>query len=235
MRRLIAAFGLIIATMPLLAGEASQVVASARLVDTGRQAVESRLAADAEHATLTVIGSPDDVPVGVGRVMLKARAIAGQWPRSRVGVPVDIVVDGRVVRSTTVWFAVSLPREAPAYSEDLPLGTLAATIHPQRAEVDVAAIKTAPIDDMRDVDGMRLRRPVRAGAPVLLADFERMPDVDRNQRVSVMVTSGAIHLAARGVANAAANQGEVVSVVVDGADASVKARVTSKGVVEVVQ
>ena len=62
-----------------------------------------------------------------------------------------------------------------------------------------------------------------------------MPDVDRQQRVQVLVALGAIRLQARGTSNGKGNDGDVVAVLVDGAEAPVRARITDKGVVQVVQ
>lgn len=235
MRYLLAIFGFGLLPLPLFASDGQQAVASARVVDVARNELAARLAGDGDKTSLTTIGAPEDVRVPAGVVSVKARPVMGQWPRPRVGVPVDVIVDGRVVRSTTVWFALSIHRDVLTYREDLPIGTLASSIHAVPDDVDVTTCQGALIASPKDLAGMRLHHPVRAGAPVLAEDFERVPDVDRHQKVNVLVTYGAIHLAARGTANEMGYAGDVVPVLVDGADVPVLARIADKGVVEVVQ
>ncbi|WP_243040878.1 flagellar basal body P-ring formation chaperone FlgA [Dyella sedimenti] len=235
MRYLLLGLAVLLLPARLVAGAAAQVVASSRLVETARQALLARLASSAGEAELSAIGAPEDVRVGPGTVSLNVRPVIGHWPRPRVGVPVDVLVDGHVARSTTVWFALSLHGRVLTYGGDFPIDTMASSVPMQLADVDVAALQDATVAEPAELEGMRLRKPAQAGAPVLKSDFERIPDVDRKQKVSVLVSYGAIRLATHGVANAMGNAGNMVPVLVDGADAPVQARVTEKGVVEVVQ
>ena len=99
----------------------------------------------------------------------------------------------------------------------------------------MAAARGEPVRDARQIDGMRLRHAVLAGSMVRVGDFERVPDVDRQQRVHVDVALGAIRMQAQGTAIAKGDAGDVVPVLVDGAVSPVRARVTDKGEVEVVR
>lgn len=218
----------------LRAADAPQQVAASRIVEVARQALAARLGADA-GTSLKVIGSPEDIRVAAGALSLTARPISGRWPRARAGVPVDVLVDHRVVRSATVWFAVSIHQTVLTYADDEPIGTTSKALHAAPADLDVAVLQEAPLDSITAVAGMRLRRPARAGSPVLLSDFETVPDVDRQQRVQVIAERNGIHLVAHGVANATGNAGDVVDVLVDGTGVPLRARVTDRGVVEVVQ
>lgn len=224
----------ILLSAPLLAGSAVQAVAALRLVGAAQDALREHLSAGAE-VSLTTIGTPEDVRVPMGGVSLQVHPISGRWPRARVGVPVDVLVDGRIVRSATVWFAVSIHSKVPTYGDDEPIGVLAQAIRVRAAEIDVATLQETPVDGPSALDGLRLRKPVQEGGAVLLSDFEKVPDVDRREKVRVFASYGAIRLATRGVANEKGNAGDVVPVLVDGADEPVRARVTEKGVVEVVQ
>jgi flagella basal body P-ring formation protein FlgA len=88
---------------------------------------------------------------------------------------------------------------------------------------------------LQQLGGTRLRHAVLAGSMVRADDFERIPDVDRQQRVHVEVALGAIRMQARGTAIAKGDAGDVVPVLVDGAESPVRARVVDKGEVEVVR
>jgi flagella basal body P-ring formation protein FlgA len=139
-----------------------------------------------------------------------------------------------VVRSATVWFAVSVHRDVPGYAADAAMGSVASALTFTPHDADVAMLQSAVVTDPSQLKGMRLRHAVLAGSPVLLEDFERIPDVDRQQRVDVTASYGVITLQAKGTAIGRGNAGDTVLVLVDGAEAPVHARVTDKGVVQVV-
>lgn len=214
---------------------AFQTVASSRMVAAAQARLLASLGSDGASARISVVGKPEDVTVLPGHLALDARQPAGHLPRERVGIPVDVSVNGEVVRRATVWFAVSVHRDVLGYSADAPRGSLPAALKLTRQGADVADVHGDLVADPSQLDGMRLRHAVLAGSPVLLEDFERVPDVDRQQRVEVDVAYGAIRMQTKGTAQAPGSAGDIVPVQVDGADVPVHARVTRKGVVEVDQ
>jgi flagella basal body P-ring formation protein FlgA len=214
---------------------ASQRVAATRIVAAARAQVDARLGHEAAAAKVSVVGAPKDVSVPAGAVSLTVRALTGRWPRARIGVPVDVVVDGRVARSATVWFALEVQREILSYAADAPIGAAAESLKLVSSDVNIAAARGEPVRNPQQIDGMRLRHAVLAGSMVRIEDFERVPDVDRQQRVHVALALGAIHMQAQGTAIAAGNAGDVVTVLVDDAESPVRARVIDKGEVEVVR
>jgi flagella basal body P-ring formation protein FlgA len=211
-----------------------QTVASVRIVDIARGELDACLGDDKAVAQVDVVGKPEDVQVLSGAIAIKARKPEGRWPRARVGMPVDISVNGQLVRSATVWFAVSVHRDVPGYAADAAMGTAAPALKFALHDEDVAMLQSAVVTDPSQLAGMRLRHPVLAGSPVLIEDFERIPDVDRQQRVDVMATYGVITLQTKGTAINRGNAGDTVLVLVDGAETPVHARITDKGVVQVV-
>lgn len=220
----------LIAGQPLL-----QRVEAGRLIAAARSQIDARLGVDRDTAHVSLVGSPEDVSVPVGKVSLNLRTLNGRWPRARVGVPVDIAVDGRTVQSATVWFALDVHRQAWGYASDASIGTLASSLKLVNRDTDIAAIQGDLVTDPHALDNMRLRHAVVADAVATLQDFERVPDVDPKQRVQVMVAYGAIQMHAKGTAIGKGNAGDMVAVLVDDAEAPVRARVTDKGVVQVVQ
>jgi flagellar basal body P-ring formation protein FlgA len=234
MRRLLLTFLFFAAPLLGLASPALQTVASARIVDAARAELDACLGGDKASAQVEVVGKPEDVRVLAGVLAVKARIPEGRWPRARVGMPVDITVNGQVVRSTTVWFAVSVHRDIPAYVADAAMGTGASALKFVPHDTDVAMLQGSVVTDPHQLDGMRLRHAVLAGSPVLLEDFEKIPDVDRQQRVDVVASYGVIKLQTKGTAIGRGNTGDTVLVQVDGGETPVHARVTDKGVVQVV-
>ncbi|RDI99324.1 flagella basal body P-ring formation protein FlgA [Dyella solisilvae] len=210
-------------------------VAAADVVAAARHELDAHLGADGAHASVSVIGSPEDIDVPGQAVTLKAHRLTGRWPRSRVGVAVDIRVDEQVVRTATVWFALEVRQPVLTYAQDASPGVPAGQLHWVSRELDVAGMQGAPVTDPAQLQGVRLRRSVLADAPAMVADFERVPDVDRQQRVEVIATVGAVRLRTHGVASKQGAPGDVIPVMVDGAETPVAARVIDKGAVEVVQ
>lgn len=214
---------------------ARQRVEAARIVAAARARLDARLDADSAKAQVSVVGTPEDVAVPAGSVRLDVGPVAGRWPRARVAVPVSIAVDGRVIRSATVWFAVSVHRDALAYAADAAAGALATALTLVPREADVAQVTGELVDAPAQLVGLRLRHPVLAGATATLDDFERIPDVDRQQRVRVLVAAGTVRLQTMGTALGQGDVGRVLAVQVDGAQSPVRAQVTGKGVVSVAQ
>lgn len=233
MRRPLAILWLVV-SMSAAASPSLQNVPAARIIDAAQTELDACLGSDKATAKVDVVGKPEDVQVLAGTLALKTHKPEGRWPRARVGVPVDVVVNGQVMRSATVWFAVSVQREVPTYAADAPIGAAGAGMKFVPHDVDVAILRGDIVNDPHQLDGMRLRHAVLAGSPVLLEDFERVPDVDRQQRVSVLASYGVIKLQAKGTAMGRGNVGDTVWVQVDGAEAPVHARVTSQGVLQVV-
>lgn len=234
MHRLLPITLLLAIGMPAAAAPSLQTVPAARIVDAAQAELDVCLGSDKAAAQVAVVGKPEDVQVLAGTLLLKARKPEGRWPRARVSVPVDVGVNGVVMRSTTVWFAVSVQRDVPTYTADTPIGTAASALKFASHGADVAALQGNLVTDPHQLDGMRLRHAVLAGSPVVLEDFERIPDVDRQQRVQVLESYGVIKLEAKGTAIGRGNAGDTVVVQVDGAEAPVRARITDKGVVQVV-
>lgn len=214
---------------------ARQRIGAVRIVAAARAQVDARLGADAAKAQVSVVGAPEDVTVPPGKVRLDAGPLAGRWPRARVGVPVSIAIDGRVVRTATVWFALSVHRDALAYAADAAAGTPATALSVVPRDADVARISGELVGNPARLAGLRLRHAVLAGTAATMDDFERIPDVDRQQRVRVLVTTGTVRLQTMGTALGPGDMGHVLSVQVDGAQSPVRAQVTGKGVVSVTQ
>jgi flagella basal body P-ring formation protein FlgA len=213
----------------------SQHVAPDRLVAAARAQLDAQLGNDRAASQVFLVGMPEDAVLPVGKLDLKTHPLKGRWPRSRVGVPVEIHLNGQAMRSATVWFSVSVQGAVLKYAVDAPMGGQAASLKLVPGQADIAQLQGDLIREPHDIDGMRLRHPVLAGAIATRDDFVRVPDVDREQRVRVMEAYRSVHLEARGTASGQGNVGDVVAVLVDGTEVPVHARITDKGVVEVVQ
>lgn len=200
------------------------------IVAAARTSVEASLGS--RYATVELVetgkpstGAPDDVT-------LHAMPVVGRFPRERFTVDVQFQRLGHVVGKATVGFALHARSEGWVYARDAHDHEEAAALAMERREVDAARGASVSPDD---VAGMRLRRNVRAGQAVSAADFERVPDVDNRQAVTLRAAFGEITVESAGIALRAGSRGDVVTVQIDGATAPVKATVVDRGVAELVQ
>lgn len=209
----------------------TQTVATARLIEAARAA----LPATSPGLTVTtrVLGTPPDTTVPTGAVRLQTHPVAGRWPRARVAVPVTVLVNGKLARSESIWFAVRALCSVWVYAQDEPAGTSMGKLKVHKATVDIANADGRPVDALAALTDDRLKRGVHAGWPLLEGDFEPIPDVDRQSQVVVHVRYGPIRMETLGRALGTGNVGDVVSVLVEGAASPVLAKVADKGVVDI--
>lgn len=216
--------------LPFATAASAAPASTDAVVDVARASVEAALGQRYGQVDLEVTGRPSAIPGS--DVALRAMPVVGRFPRERFTVDVDLLRSGRVVGKATVGFALHANTEGWVYSKDAHDHDLVAAVAMERQTVDVAHGEGVTPDQL---EGLRLKRNVRAGKIVALADFERVPDIDNRQPVRLLAAFGDITVESAGMAMRAGNRGDVVTVQVDGATAPVKATVTDRGVAELVQ
>ena len=159
----------------------------------------------------TVIGRAAAMPHPDQGVDLRIGPIAGRWPRPRVAVNVEHWLQDRRVRTQVVWVAVRWWRMADVHVGNAPAGTPADELAFRYDRVDLAPYGE-PVDLAGLPAGQRLRHPVRAGRPLLAADFEASPDVLSGAQLQVEVARGAVRLSTVGRALADGSIGDVIPV-----------------------
>jgi flagella basal body P-ring formation protein FlgA len=210
---------------------ADQTVTSDRIIATARSVFPA--VKDSMKVTSRVIGVPHDATVPDGSVRLKAQPIMGRWPRARVAVSVLISVDGKAVRTETIWFAVKALQTAWIYGNDAPAGTPVGKLKIRQADVDVAESDGQPVKTLASLADERLKRGIHAGWPLLAEDFEPVPDVDTRSQVVVHVRYGPIRIETLAEAMSAGEVGDTVPVLIKGAASPVLAKIVGKGAVDI--
>jgi flagella basal body P-ring formation protein FlgA len=210
---------------------ADQTVTSDRIVATARSAFPA--VKGSMKVTLRVIGVPHDATVPDGSVRLEVQPVVGRWPRARVAVSVLISVDGKALRTETIWFAVKATQTAWVYGSDAPAGTPVGKLKIRQADVDVAESDGQPVKTLASLADERLKRGVHAGWPLLAGDFEPVPDVDTRSQVVVHVHYGPIRIETLAQAMGAGEVGDTVPVLIKGAASPVLARIVGKGAVDI--
>ncbi len=217
------------ATLPLPSTDIQSV--DIQSVDIRRDveaAVSQRLREANSTARVLGIRGVRDQSLPLGRVTLEVGAIAGRWPRARAGVPVRLIVDGRTVRTLTAWIELSDMRNVLTYADPASAKAPADALRLVAGDVDMTCCDGAPASTADALAGMRVRRAVRAGEPVLLSDFEPMPDVAERQPVGIEVVRGSVRLTTVGTALVDGRIGQIIAVRPEASEHTVKARVTAK-------
>ena len=212
---------------------AAQTVPATEIQSAAHERIISLAPASLGRLEATQIGRVDDATVPDGAYAVKAGEITGRWPRARIGVPVQVSVAGKKVRSMTVWYAISLLQEGLVYAADYEKGRGGSDISIRTGSIDLARIRSAPIAGINDVSSMRLSRFVHAGEAAEDGDFEPLPDVASRQLVQVEVLRGAVRLLTQGEALGDGRIGEVIEVALREPGQTVRSRIISRQVVRV--
>lgn len=227
---------LLLALLPLAAAapaEDRQRVPAGQLVAAARDALQAKAAAAHLDAKLASVGHVDDLLLQDPAAFELRADVQDAWLRPRIGVPVQVYVGDRRVSTVMAWFAVSVPMRACVYGAGYARGTPAAGVRTRTGEVDLARTHGAWMPSIADAAGLRLRRAVLAGDPVLPDDFEPVPDVRAQQSVRVDSSSGPIRISTSGRALSDGRIGQVIEVLPADATQPVRARVVSNQVVSI--
>lgn len=218
--------------------EAARLVAPDRLVEEARAVLQARSAGlpgqlEFVHAANLPASHVDEE----GALRFEAGAVDGAWPRKRVGVPVRIWAGERLVQSRMIWFTVRWWREVSVYGHDAQAGADVSSLAMHVARTDLAGTAAAgPLfgaEVPQFASGLRLRRAVRAGQPVLAGDFEPTPAVASRAQVVLAVRQGPVELKTTAIAQGDGELGELIRVLPSGAEQWVQARVVARNEVAI--
>lgn len=194
-----------------------------------QQELQARTVAIGSAAQVRIATRVADQSLPAGPLRIEIGEVAGRWPRARAGVPVRLNVDGYAPRPLTVWVSASDPRTVMAYTADYAAGTSGASVGAAPAVIDMVCCDPATVAGPHELSERRLRRPVRAGAPVLAADLEPLPAVTAQQAVAIAVERGPVRIVMPGVALQDGAMGEHIAVRTQSSHHAVQVRVVAKG------
>lgn len=178
----------------------AQRVPATDIVHAVELAVAERLKSAGSTARLQATGRVEDQQVPAGQLRIEVGQTAGRWPREHVAVPVRLWVDGRPIRSLTVWGEMHDIRTALVYAGDYPAHEMQTAVRFASASVDMICCAGEVPADRDEIGGTRLRHSVRTGQPVLRSDFEQMPDVLAQEQVTIQVSRGLVRVTTTGIA-----------------------------------
>ncbi|QBG97562.1 flagella basal body P-ring formation protein FlgA [Xanthomonas oryzae] len=215
-------------------------ISPARLIATARASLDglsSALPGELVFTPSALAASELKIQSDTAQVTLQAAPIDGSWPRKRVGVPVQVLVDGVPHQTRMVWFTVQWWMERPTYGRAFADGTPSGQLALVNKRMDVAgllAVEDASTQIGASVAG-RLIHAVRAGDLVQARDFAAVPAVARRDAVTLRVRRGAVELRMPAVAAADGQPGDAIAVLPQGTRTPVQARVIAIGEVSIEQ
>lgn len=213
---------------------ALQRVAGASLAQSAQDLLLRELREISSAAEASLAAAVADRTLPAGKITLRAHRAAGVPLRTRNAIAVDIAVDGVPSGTAWVWFDAKAPVAGLRYARDLAPGSVLAAADLTPATVDRLRDPDALIADPEPALGLRLTARVAAGDVVAAAALEVAPLIARAERVRVLHRAGAVALETRGTARADGRLGDLIEVLVEGAESTCRARVIGQGVVDVV-
>lgn len=197
------------------------------------RAVEARLHQMGSSATFAISTRIADQVLPQGLAEVRVGTSNGPFPRSRVGVPLWLWVDGRPIRQMTVWIAMHDTHDVAVFAQDYPALTPTSGVRLQTRQVDLTCCSGAVLADGNLPNGARLRVPVHAGSPAMAGDFEAIPTVAANTSVHIAVHRGSVDLAVKGLALADGGMGDMVAVRLEHGAQTFRARVVGPQQVQI--
>lgn len=198
------------------------------------QIAQAALKIEAKEMTITQIGSIYDIPISPGRRWsLSINDVNNSSAVSRSSVTIRIDLDGAFWRTCTVWFSVTKPMRTSVYSQSHVKGAHGNTLSLESAVSDMRNHEFDVVKGPILLSGLRLRRSVIAGSPILASDFEAIPDVVVGQSIEVESIHGSARILTNGRAVSEGLIGQSILVIVKDGEKSVRARIRSSNFVTV--
>jgi len=174
---------------------------------------------------------PESVSVPAGKVDTEIMASDSDILKNR-SFNIQIRVDGKTVENLTVRGEVEASGTVPVAVNGLKQGKIITLEDLVMQEVDLTNVN-APIYNLDELLGKRVRRSIRAGLPIEETYVDDPPLVKRGEIVTLMVRRGALELTAQGLARKDGILGEVITVRNTNSRKDILCRVAGPGLVQV--
>jgi len=203
-----------------------------RLAELAKSYLESQLPSDAYTYEVTVCRVPDDLVVASGSSYeLRARLLNAMITPGPKAVAVDVVVDKKIVATTSVAFTVRAIAEVLTATRAIRQGEPIGPDNVRWESRDTTRIKTPITRDSGNVFGWIAKAPIAAGAVLTSTDIAPQFVVRKGETVSVTVTCGLVKLDTVGEVRQDGRIGDLIRVRPAISSQDVQARVIAPGTV----
>lgn len=209
-------------------------ISSKELQNAARKALIKQLGRDYEQVEIKTLGHIEDVAHIDGGYQLKVKLPSPFILKARMPIPIHVYVGERVVRTVSVWFSISAYKMVWTASRDFaPFSQIDSTDLNKELR-DIAGITGEPIASLTDIKGKWLPSGIRESQILTRKDLQAKPWIVRGDRIRIRSQFNGIILESVGTAEEAGNEGAIINVKVDAAEAACKGRITGIGVVDVI-
>lgn len=215
--------------LALASALATQTIPARQIEDAVEGHVRARLRSLGSHAQWVVTPGLRDQLVPEGRIAIVVGEPSGRLPRKRVGLPVRLEIDGRLVKTLTAWVEMHDRQAVLVYAEDHPRGRLSEGLRFSRAQVDMVCCTGDKVISPDQLAHMQLAKAVRAGQPAMTDDYVLVPQVRVRQPVEIVAGNEQIRIALRGIAMADGYMGDHVPVRVPASPTLIRSVVIGEG------
>lgn len=147
-------------------------------------------------------------------------------------VVVEFVHSDKVIRQLSIPFRVERTVSVPVAVASLPAGTQIAREHIITEERPMASVRMRNLVPADSIVGKKLKVRIEVGEPLTAEKLTQADGIRRGQTVTLVVRSGPIVVTTQARALGDALPGETVTVVRNGATASIRAVAVGNGIVE---
>lgn len=199
------------------------------IAETAIVALHRHMEAQGIRAVITHDGRQSAVAVAEPDVSISA-PIADDMPlRRRMAVMVELNSGSDTIERVPVWLAIEAYKEVPVYVRDMQRGDLISAADFQLQEVDLTRVQGELLSSTAFTASQQLRHDVRAGTALVKQQLEAAPAIRRGDRVSLQLVGETISIIASGIARGQGFPGDMIEVLVDGADKPTRALITGQG------
>jgi flagella basal body P-ring formation protein FlgA len=175
---------------------------------------------------------PDSIAVPRGSLRLRVDASATPVLRGRVGLAVEIAVDGVTVRRVVVAVIVRTYASVLVATRMLDARARVAPADVRSARLESTEWTRRPVGDAGSLGGKRTKRLIAEGAVLFEELFEPVPLVAHGDPVTLRAASPGVSISTGAVALEDGIAGSVITVKTSYTHERIRARVVGAGVVE---
>ncbi len=212
---------------------AAQTVSGEQLAEAAGEALRRQLGSGDGDTAISLMGSPADALVPLGRVEMKAEAAGGIRFNAPTTVVVAINVDGRPITSVSLRYTVKAYQQVVVAARNIAARETITADSVRLERRDVGRI-SGYLSDTDKVIGQTARQPISAGTPLSESVVNKPVVVKRGAGVNIVARTGEMTVSASGMALQDGREGEIIRVQNLVSKRVLNARVVNANTVEVI-
>ena len=178
----------------------TKLLTAAELTGIYREALIRHLGPRAKNADIYSVSAGRDLKLPAGRVTTDVRFVTGR-ASGRVPANITVMVDGKRMAQVRVVGQVDVYADVVVATRTLGRRQMITEDDLKITRVNVGDLDGVPATDAEEVVGMRTRKIVPAGTPVVLDNLERAPLIRRGDVVVMIYRGSGLRISAKGKAN----------------------------------